>query len=72
MGDDELVKSAEREVVAAAEEWDREQGKSQRLLSTASQKLRSAVYMLKRARIVTGKIRVEDVQRELEASKKKP
>lgn len=58
---DDLVREAERQVIEAAEEWELEQRQSPRpVTSSVSQKLRVAVYMLRRARVVTGKVRAAD------------
>ncbi len=66
-----MLRNAEREVIEAAEAWEAEQRRTTREpSSSASQQLRSAVYALRRARHVTGKIRVEDIRAELEKNKK--
>lgn len=58
MASDEVVKNAEREVLAAAVEWSREAPWKNRELSAAEQKLKIAVYMLSRAKTITGSVRV--------------
>ncbi len=63
MSEDDLLRDAERRVVEAAEAWEVEQRRATREPSSSvSQQLRSAVYMLRKARAVTGKIRVSDVE----------
>lgn len=71
MTEDDLLRHAERDVIEAAETWETEQRKATREPSSASsQQLRAAVYALRRARRVTGKIRVEDVRDEIEKAKR--
>lgn len=61
-GGDGLLVGREREVIEAAMAWadERALGKAQPG-SSADQRLRSACYMLRRARGITGKIRVDDL-----------
>jgi hypothetical protein len=59
---DELLKTAEREVIEAAMEWAKEQLRAVAApRSSQSQRLRTACYMLSKARSITGSIRVADV-----------
>lgn len=62
--DDELVQHAERAVIDAAVEWAKEQNKLAPITqSDAAQRLRNACYLLQRARTITGKVRLEEVER---------
>lgn len=57
MGSDEVVKNAEREVVNATIEWSREAPWQHRELTQAEQRLKMAVYMLTKAKSITGQMR---------------
>ncbi len=54
MGNEQVLMEAEKDVVAAAREWFREAPWQGRDLSPSETRLRSAVYMLNRARSITG------------------
>jgi hypothetical protein len=71
--DDDLVQHAERAVIEAAVEWSREQqrGAAPAVQSPAASKLRTACYMLHRARTITGKVRLEDIERAMRDEEKK-
>ena len=70
--DDDLVQHAEREVIEAAVEWAREQQRAAPAVQTpAASRLRTACYMLHRARTITGKVRTEDVERAMQEAKDK-
>ena len=58
MANEEVVRNAEKEVLAAAVEWSREAPWKNRELTPAEQKLKIAVYMLSRAKSITGSVRV--------------
>lgn len=58
MGSDQVVRDAEREVLEAAKAWSREAPWQGRRLSPAEERLKMAVFMLGKARTITGSIRV--------------
>lgn len=67
--DDDLVQHAERAVVEAAVEWAREQKMSAPAVQTpAASKLRTACYMLYRARTITGRVRQDEIERAMAES----
>jgi hypothetical protein len=70
--EDDLVQHAERSVIDAAVEWANEQQRmAPPVQSPAASKLRTACYMLHRARTITGKVRTEDIERAMADEKKK-
>jgi hypothetical protein len=70
--EEDLVQHAEREVIDAAVEWSREQQKSAPAVQTpAASRLRTACYMLHRARTITGKVRLEDIERAMAEEEEK-
>jgi hypothetical protein len=70
--DDELVQHAERDVINAAQAWSKEPQRLTEKATPASERLRTAVYMLNRARTITGKVRLEEIQRAMQEQEKKP
>jgi len=60
MGSEEVVKNAEKEVLAAALAWSKEAPWQHRDLTEAEQRLKMAVYMLSKARTITGSIPVPE------------
>jgi len=61
--DPDLLRDAEQAVIEAAEAWEVEQRRATRApASGTSQQLRIAVYMLRKARDVTGNIKLSDVR----------
>lgn len=56
MGKDQLVYQAEREVLAAAKAWGDSRPWRQRALAAEEEKLKYALYMLERARHLSGKV----------------
>lgn len=70
--EDDLVQHAEREVIDAAAEWAKEQQREPPAVqSPAASRLRTACYMLHRARTITGKVRTEDVERAMREDEEK-
>jgi hypothetical protein len=70
--EEDLVQRAEREVIDAAVEWSREQQRQPPTVqSAAASRLRTACYMLHRARTITGKVRMEDVERAMAEDEEK-
>lgn len=70
--EDDLVQHAKDEVVAAAVEWAREQqAQPPTIQSPASSRLRTACYMLHRARTITGKVRTEEIERAMREDEEK-
>jgi len=70
--EEDLVQHAEREVIDAAVEWAREQQRQPPVTqSPSASRLRTACYMLHRARTITGKVRMEDVERAMAEDEKK-
>jgi hypothetical protein len=54
MANEQLLQDAEREVIIAARDWFYEASWHGRDLTPAESKLRSAIYMMNRARSITG------------------
>jgi hypothetical protein len=70
--DNDLVQHAERAVIEAAVEWANEQQRSAPAVqSPAASKLRTACYMLHRARTITGRVRLEDIERAMREDEEK-
>jgi hypothetical protein len=70
--DEDLVQHAERSVIDAAVEWANEQQRAAPAVqSPAASKLRTACYMLHRARTITGKVRIEEIERAMRDEEKK-
>lgn len=60
--DDVILREAERKVADAALAWAQSQSEQ------AATELRSAVFMLRKARQITGKVRIDEIMRELDAA----
>lgn len=60
MENDQLLLDAQKDVLEAAREWFREAPWQGRDLTPAEAKLRSSVYMMNRARSITGTMRAVD------------
>ena len=58
MGQDEIVRRAEQEVLEAAREWDRQAQASGRPLTPVEQRLRMALFMLRKAKGLSGMHRI--------------
>lgn len=58
---DHILRSAEREVVEAAKSWGREAPWKGRALTAAEERLKTALFMLSRARTMTGDVPATDV-----------
>jgi hypothetical protein len=70
--DDDLVQHAERSVIDAAVEWAKEQQRaSPAVQSPAASKLRTACYMLHRARTITGRVRLEEIEQAMREDEEK-
>lgn len=60
MTDEDLIRHAEKEVLDAAVAWATRQPTSD--MSAELQRLRSAVYMLRKAHTITGKVSLEAIR----------
>jgi hypothetical protein len=70
--DDDLVQHAEREVVLAAIAWERERkGRVEEKTSPAAERLKTAVYMLNRAKHITGQVRQDEIERAVREEEEK-
>lgn len=68
---DELVRQAEEEIIAAAIAWVKaELGRSlNRFVTEEARRLRMAIYMYEKAKVVTGKLKLEDIREAMEKKK---
>lgn len=64
MADPEQLKRAQEELVRVVEEWARDKPWQRRELTPLEERLKDALYEVRRARAATGSIRVPDLGNE--------